>query len=146
MRLLCRARCRQRLQATPAPAERAAEENVAKEVPLTDVSPNSLVDVATPLESQEDVQHTLEAEQKHAAVYSPGPDAIPEQTPDQIAAVRQSLSSAAQSKGLGMGQSPSKHAKQQLANGKPGKQTVSRTAPLSATHLLYIDMFVCIKM
>ncbi|KAL3136670.1 hypothetical protein ABBQ38_005911 [Trebouxia sp. C0009 RCD-2024] len=101
------------LQATPALAPGAAEEAISNDVPLTDLSASSLVDVVTPLESQEDVQNTLETQQDHAAVYAPGPDTTPEQTPNQIAAIAVSGStgSAAASKALAMRQSPSKHAK-----------------------------------
>ncbi|KAL3145493.1 hypothetical protein ABBQ32_003317 [Trebouxia sp. C0010 RCD-2024] len=118
------------LQAMPALAQGAAAEDISHDLPLTDVSPSSLVDVVTPLESQEDVQTTLGTQQDHAAVYSPGPDTIPEQTPNQIAAVSVSGStgSAAASKALAVRQSPSKHAKpekQQLASAKSGKETVS---------------------
>lgn len=118
------------LQATPALAPGAAEEAISNDVPLTDLSASSLVDVVTPLESQEDVQNTLETQQDHAAVYAPGPDTTPEQTPNQIAAIAVSGStgSAAASKALAMRQSPSKHVKpdkQQLASAKSGKETVS---------------------
>ena len=52
----------------------AAPLDVQSTVPLTDISPESLVDTATPLESQPAVQGTLETQQQHAAVYVPDSD------------------------------------------------------------------------
>lgn len=52
----------------------AAPLDVQSTVPITDISPESLVDTATPLESQPAVQGTLETQQQHAAVYAPDSD------------------------------------------------------------------------
>lgn len=115
------------LQAAPV-APSAPEEATPDVVPLTDVSPSSLLDVATPLDSQEDVQHTLETEQRQAAVYSPNLDSAPEQTPDQIAAFADPSGNTAQSGAPGILQSLNKHAKQdkqQLASSKSGKGIAS---------------------
>lgn len=124
------------LQAAPAIAQPAADEATSYALPLTDVSPSSLIDVTTPLDKQEEVQHTLETEQQHAAVYSPGPDAIPQQTPDQVAAISGSSGSTAQSKTPAMLQLLSKHPKrdkQQLPSSKSGKATaVKRSWHLQA--------------
>ena len=49
----------------------AAPLDVQSTVPITDISPESLVDTATPLESQPAEQSTLETQQQHAAVYAP---------------------------------------------------------------------------
>lgn len=50
-------------------------------MPITDLSPDALINTATPLESQSAVQETLGTEQEHAAVYVPDNavlgDAIP---------------------------------------------------------------------
>ena len=54
------------------------------EMPLTDVPTNSLVDDKVPLDSQPDVQNTLETEQQHAAVYIPGVNEAPEQSPAEV--------------------------------------------------------------
>ena len=113
------------LQAAPV-APPAPEEAISNAVPLTDVSPSSLLDVVTPLDSQEDVQHTLETEQRQAAVYSPNPDSGADQFPHQIAAVSDPSGNTAQSRAPGILQSLNKHAKQdkqQLASSKPGKAT-----------------------
>ena len=108
------------LQAAPV-APPAAEEAVFNAVPLTDVSPSSLLDVATPLDSQEDVQHTLETEQRQAAVYSPIVAVGPEQTPDLIAAVSVPSGNNARSRAPATLQGPHKRDKQQPASSKPGK-------------------------
>ncbi|DBA84817.1 hypothetical protein WJX77_007049 [Trebouxia sp. C0004] len=97
------------LQAEPVPeAKEAIQSILVGEAPLTDLPPESLVDTETPLESQPDVQNTLEMQQQHSAVYSPGVNEAPEQTPDQIAAVS---STALQSKAPGQDQWLSKHSK-----------------------------------
>ena len=46
-------------------------QNAQAAVPITDISPEALLDTATPLNSQPAVQGTLETEQQHAAVYIP---------------------------------------------------------------------------
>ncbi len=97
------------MQAEPvSDAKEAIQSILVGEAPLTDLAPESLVDTETPLESQPDVQNTLETEQQHSAVYSPGVNEAPEQTPDQIAAVS---STAVQSKVPGQDQWLSKHSK-----------------------------------
>ena len=115
------------LQAPPTPVLPPTEDaGPATALPVTDVSASSLIDVSTPLENQEGVQNTLETQQQHAAVYSPGSDATPEPASEQIAAVPASVGNAAGSKAPGMDQWLSKHAKrdqQQLANSKIGKRS-----------------------
>ena len=97
------------LQAEPvSEAKEAIQSILVGGAPLTDLPPESLVDTETPLESQPDVQNTLETQQQHSAVYSPGVNEAPEQTPDQIAAVS---STAVQSKAPGQDQWLSKHSK-----------------------------------
>jgi len=95
------------LQAEPvSEAKEAIQSILVGEAPLTDLPPESLVDTETPLESQPDVQNTLETQQQHSAVYSPGINEAPEQTPDQIAAIS---STAVQSKAPGQDHWLSKH-------------------------------------
>ena len=124
------------LQATPV-APPATEEVISNSVPLTDISPSSLLDVITPLDSQEDVQHTLETEQQQAAVYSPTLDSAPEQTPDQIAANSGPSGNPAQSTApgeLGSLSKPAKRDKQQLPSSKSGKGTAfdDQLCPMSS--------------
>ena len=118
-------RLRFHLQAAPAAPPGAAEKATFSAVPLTDISPSSLLDGATPLDSQEDVQHTLETEQQQAAVYSPVV-VSPEQTPDQFAAALEPSGNIARSRAPGVLQSL-RQDKQQLANSKSGKETTSMT-------------------
>jgi len=98
------------LQAEPvSDAKEAIQSSLVGDAPLTDLPPESLVDTETPLKSQPDVQNTLETQQQHSAVYSPGVNEAPEQTPDQIAAIS---STAVQSKAPGQDKWLSKHSKQ----------------------------------
>ena len=98
------------MQAEPvSDAKEAIQSPLVGDAPLTDLPPESLVDTETPLESQPDVQNTLETQQQHSAVYSPGVNEAPEQTPDQIAAIS---STAVQSKAPGQDKWLSKHSKQ----------------------------------
>ena len=98
------------LQAEPvSDAKEAIQSTLVGDAPLTDLPSDSLVDIETPLESQPDVQNTLETQQQHSAVYSPGVNEAPEQTPDQIAAIS---STAVQSKAPGQDKWLSKHSKQ----------------------------------
>lgn len=105
------------------------EQAVSNPLPLTDVSPAALIDVATPLENQEDVQHTLDTEQRRAAVYGPVLDSAPEQTPDQIAAISGASSNPAQSKSPCVLSKHAKRDKQQLASNNSGKEIPSIIGP-----------------
>lgn len=123
------------LQATPAVASPDVEQAVPNALPLTDVSPGALIDVATPLENQEDVQHTLDTEQRRAAVYGPVLDSTPEQTPDQIAAISGASGNTAQSKSPGVLSKLAKRDKQQLASSNSGKIGL---APCQALSLYFM--------
>ena len=83
-------------------AKEAIQSIVVGELPVTDIASDALVHAETPLENQPDVQNTLETQQQHAAVFSPGVNELPALTPDQIAGVPH---------GKGMDQWLSKHAK-----------------------------------
>jgi len=98
------------LQAEPvSDAKEAIQSILVGDAPLTDFPPESLVDTETPLKSQPDVQNTLETQQQHSAVYSPGVNEAPEQTPYQIAAIS---STAVHSKAPGQDKWLSTHSKQ----------------------------------
>ena len=101
------------------------EQAVPNPLPLTDVSPAALIDVAKPLENQEDVQHTLDTEQRRAAVYGPVLDSTPEQAPRPNRCNFRRLRQHAQGKSPGVLNKHAKRDKQQLANSNSGKGTPS---------------------
>lgn len=116
------------------------EQVVSNPLPLTDVSPGALIDVATPLENQEDVQHTLDTEQRRAAVYGPVLDSTPEQTPDQIAAISGASGNTAQSKSPGVLSKHAKRDKHQLASSNSGKDLPSNIGPATCQALFLYFM------
>ena len=60
------------LQATEAVAgEAPVSQNAQVAIPITDISPEALLDKSTPVDGQPAVQGTLDTEQQHAAVYVP---------------------------------------------------------------------------
>lgn len=129
------------MQAEPIAAATQNDQSVPiSDPPLTDLSPDLLVDAETPLEGQPEVQNTLETEQQHAAVYSPGVKETPEQTPDQIAAVSGSAN-AVHSKIPGEDSWLSKHArreKQQDGVAKSDKDGAQSKGASFATVVQYI--------
>ena len=100
------------------------------EVPLTDVPSESLLDSKTPLDSQPEVQGTLASEQQHAAVYSPGVNEAPEQTPEQIAAASGEAYATQESAGAEPGLSKqAKRDKQQGGRVSPGRSGRTSSGP-----------------
>ena len=130
------------MQAEPvSDAKEAIQSTLVGDAPLTDLPPESLVDTETPLESQPDVQNTLETQQQHSAVYSPGVNETPEQTPDQIAAIS---STAVQSKAPGQDKWLIKHSKQQEGLSKASDKEGAHSKGAITSMFLHPAAWTCL--